>query len=296
MPAPPVEFIGVPFDWGASKRGARVGPDAVRALGLIEQLRGQGLDIRDGGNVALPRLDSSTEAPQNMNRWSEVRGMALAVAERVENALMEDRFPLAIGGDHSIALGTIAGAARVIAPLGLLWIDAHGDFNDHLTSPSGNLHGMPLSSVVGQGPALLNDLAGPSPKVRPEHAVLIGVRDLDAQEAPKLAASGVRAYNIDEIRSRGFDTILDEAIIIVSSGTTGFHCSFDVDALDPEVMPGTGTRSKNGLSLEEGIAILRRSVQSGHCRSIDITELNPLLDDEGITVKRTIELLLAAFS
>jgi len=295
MPALSLEIIGVPFDWGASKRGARVGPDAVRALGLMEQLRALGLQVTDGGNVALPRTDPGGDPPRNLNHWPEVRSMALAVAERIENALMEDRLPVVIGGDHSLALGTIAGAARVVSPLGLLWIDAHGDFNDDTTSPSGNIHGMPFSSVLGLGPALLNELAGPSPKVRPEHAALIGVRDLDKAEAPKLAASGVRAYGIDEIRSRGFGTILAEAIAIVTNGTAGFHCSFDIDALDPAAMPGTGTRAANGLSLEEGTAILQTSIRSGHCRSLDITELNPLLDAEGITVRRTIDLLLAAF-
>lgn len=295
MPLRTWEYIGVPFDWGASKRGCRLGPDALRALEVIAALRAAGIAVQDGGNVSLPPVPPVDEAagPANLNRLEQVAAMAAALAERVENALMLERFPVIIGGDHSIALGSIAGAARVVQPLGLLWIDAHGDFNDARTSPSGNIHGMPLSAVVGQGAPELNTLAGPAPKVLPEHAVLIGVRDLDVAEAPKLAGSGVVCYTAQAVHDRGMGPILAEALEIVTSGTAGFHCSFDVDSLDPAVIPGTGTRSPEGLTLDDGLAIIRACGAAPQCRSIELTELNPLLDHEGQSCRAVLALLIA---
>ncbi|MCG3151003.1 MAG: Arginase [bacterium] len=290
-----VEYIGVPFDWGASKRGCRLAPDALRALDLHTRLRAGGQEVLEGGNIALPRHTPAHVSTGKLNHLPLVEAMALALAERVENALVLDRFPLIMGGDHSIALGSLAGASRVISPLGVLWIDAHGDFNDDLTSPSGNIHGMPLSSLVGMGPDILNVLAGPSPKIQPEHVALFGVRDLDVAEAPKLAASGVRVFPMTAIRKRGFDVALAEALEVVTTGTAGFACSFDIDGLEPEEMPGTGTRSPEGLSLAEGQQLLQAAAATGQLCALECTELNPLLDQEGITCRRTLELLLAAF-
>lgn len=288
----PVELIGAPLDWGASRRGCRLGPDALRALSLLQMVQEMGREIFDGGNVQLPPALPAGSPSTGLNNEHAVVQTCEALAERVEAAMMGGRFPLVVGGDHSIAMGTLGGVARVVPNLGLIWVDAHADFNDSVTSPSKNIHGMPLAAIVGQSDAVLNEIAGVNPKVRPEKAVLLGVRDLDKLEIPKLHGSGLTVFTSWEIERRGIQAVVADALAVAGEGTDGVHLSFDLDSLNPLEMPGTGTTAAGGLTFREGSVLVNQVHASGRMVSFEVTELNPLLDLAGMSCRMARDLIL----
>ncbi|HYE77232.1 MAG TPA: arginase [bacterium] len=295
---PPVELIGAPLDWGASRRGCRLGPDALRALYLIPMAQDLGREMFDGGNVQLPPLPSGAlpssppGSPPALNHEHAVVATCDGLAERVESAMVAGRFPLVVGGDHSIAMGTLGGVARVVKNLGLIWVDAHADFNDSTTSPSGNIHGMPLAAIVGQSDAVLNNIAGINPKVRPGRTVLLGVRDIDLLELPKLHSSGVTVFTSWEVERRGIQAVVADALEVAGEGTDGVHLSFDLDSLNPLEMPGTGTTAAGGLTFREASVLVNQLQGSGRLVSCEVTELNPLLDMAGTSCRQARDLIL----
>ncbi|MEO7995767.1 MAG: arginase, partial [bacterium] len=208
--------------------------------------------------------------------------------------LRTGKCPLIVGGDHAIAMGTIGGAARVATRLGLIWVDAHADYNDSASSPSGNIHGMPLAAALGQADAILNDIAAVNPKVRAEDTVLIGVRDVDPGETVRLRASGITVFTSWDVETRGINAIAAEALDITTVNTDALHLSFDLDVLDPLEMPGTGTTSPGGMSYREGCVLVQTLYASGKVTSLEFTELNPLLDDAGRSCRLARDLITYA--
>lgn len=294
-----VEIIGAPLDLGCNLRGANIAPATVRIAGLQEKLAALGVKSIDGGDVAVPLRETLGEAAAKERYLTVIAGVCDELFARVTASLQAERFPLIIGGDHSIAVGTIKGAGdffhRQGGQLGLVWIDAHADMNTPDSSPSGNVHGMPLAVCLGKGAADLTSLAGGPPALDPRHVALLGVRDLDADERRIVKASGVRCFTMSEIDERGIAVCLDEAFARATAGTAGVHLSFDLDGVDPEYAPGVGTPVAGGLTYREAHLACEKAAQTGRLLGMDLVELNPILDEGNRTAKLAVELILSAF-
>ncbi len=295
MPNYDIAIIGVPIDLGAGRRGVDMGPSAIRYAGLRQRLEQIGHRVHDQGNLAVPLAETyPAPAPGERLRYLQpISSVCVSLAERVATTIAEGQFPLILGGDHSLAIGSVSGVARQ-RRVGLLWIDAHGDFNTAATTLSGNIHGMPVAALTGRGDAALIGLAGKTPAVRPENVALIGVRDLDPQEREALRWSGVRTFTMHDIDQRGMAQIVDEAISIVSAGTEGFHVSFDLDVVDPREAPGVGTAVLGGISYREAHLAMELIAQAGGICSLDLVEVNPILDERNATAELAVELALSA--
>ncbi|MCU0494998.1 MAG: arginase [Chloroflexaceae bacterium] len=295
MPAHNISLIGVPLDLGAGRRGVDMGPSAIRYAGLLPRLTEAGFRVRDLGNLAAPVAETCpTPAPGEKLRYLEpIAALCAALADRVAACIEDSQLPLILGGDHSLALGSVSGAARD-RRLGLLWIDAHADFNTAETTRSGNIHGMPLAALTGRGHPLLTALAGQTPAIRPEHVALIGIRDLDPLEREALRWSGVRSYTMHDIDRRGMATIIEEALAVVTAGTDGFHVSFDLDVVDPQEAPGVGTPVLGGISYREAHLAMELIATSQQMISMDLVEVNPILDERNATAALAVELALSA--
>lgn len=289
-----IRIFGVPMDLGQQRRGVDMGPSAVRYAGLQARLESLGYRVVDGGNIAVaaPEEASAAEAVQEMGggRVRHLRAVVQACHRIYETACGcgADEFPIFLGGDHSIALGTVGALSR-LAPTGLLWVDAHADCNTPATSPSGNLHGMPLAHLVGLGLPELVDLGHPGPKIDPQHVVLIGLRNVDAGERAHLRELGIRAYTMRDIDERGLAAIAREAIIHVA-GLPRVHVSLDMDSLDPGFAPGVGTPVPGGLTYREAHLLMEMLAESRKVTSLDIVEINPILDDGNQTAELAVEL------
>lgn len=291
----PVELIGAPVDFGGNLRGVGLAPTAFRLAGLVDRLAAQGIKVRDGGDIPVPAPKfPHTKAPP----LKEVREIFEGLADRVERALKARRFPLVLGGDHSIAVGSIAGAARYHASrgerLGVLWIDAHGDMNTPETSPSGNIHGMPLSASLGEGHPALVQVGGLSPKIEAARCALVGIRNLDDAEKENIARFGVHVFTMKDIDRRGLATVLEEAIAVASHGCDGMHVSFDLDVVDPTIAPGVGTAVPGGMSYREAHLTLELIGDSGAMTSLEVVEANPILDVRNSTARLGVELIQSA--
>lgn len=293
-----VHFIGVPMDLGAGRRGVDMGPSAVRYAGLDAKIRALGHAFVDGGDVPvpIPEVRVPGSGPKYLR---EIHRACHRLAFRVERLMDDGAFPLVVGGDHSIAIGSITGVAshyrRKGQSLGLIWVDAHADMNTPETSPSGNIHGMPLSCVLGMGAAELVDLGGFAPKVRGENAALLGIRDLDDGERENVRASGIRAFTMRDVDEMGMSQVMREAIAVASRGTAGFHVSFDLDGLDPEIAPGVGTPVRGGIGFREAHLLMEMVADSGRMVSMEATELNPILDTRNRTGELVVDLIASAF-
>lgn len=293
-----IRIIGVPLDLGASRRGTDVGPSALRIAGLGNALRRMGYTVDREEDIAAPAMETGTQEDVKARFKPQILEVCSKLADRVATILEEGDFPLVLGGDHSIAMGTFAGTAshhhKQGQSVGLLWFDAHGDMNVPGSSPSGNIHGMPLAHLLGRGDADLKNIQGFSPKVRPENVALIGIRDIDAIERRNIRESGVHAFTMREIDEHGMAEVSRRALEIVNDGTAGFHISFDVDGCDPTVIPGSGTLVPGGVSFREAHLLMEYCADNGNLLSMEIAELNPFLDEGNISAERAMQLLLSA--
>lgn len=293
-----IGLVGVPQDVGASKKGVDMGPGALRVAGVIQKLRGLGHDVKDFGTIDCYTVDQfSAVDPDNqgLNYMNIILDTAALLKQRVEAILDENYMPLVLGGDHSISIGTMAGLKKINqGKSGVIWIDAHGDFNIPKTSPTGNIHGMPLAIATGRGHKTLLEV-GPSPTVIEENTVIIAARDIDKEEALLLKKSNVTVFSMMDIIKKGITKVAEEAIQIASKGVDHFHVSFDVDCLDPEVAPGTGTQVPGGLHYREAVLLLESIAQCNKVSSFEFVEVNPALDIYNKTAELAVELLCHAF-
>jgi arginase len=293
-----VAVIGAPMDLGAGRRGVDMGPSALRIARLHERLTALGYEVEDLGNVAVDQPESLPSGPSNAHFLEQIAHTCARLAEMVEKAADRDRVPLVLGGDHSIAAGTIAGMSRHFAKrkqnVGVIWIDAHADMNTPDSSPSGNVHGMPLACCIGRGPKELVELAGRVPMVEPENVVLVGLRSVDEIERLNVRSTGVHAFTMRDIDERGLRTVIEQAIEAASKGTAGFHVSFDMDACDPAEAPGVGTPVPGGLTYREAHLAMELIGDSGAMTSVEIVEVNPVMDVANKTAVLGVELLMSA--
>ena len=298
MPRSEIAIIGAPLDLGAGRRGVDMGPSALRVANLDARLRALGYAVRDLGNIAVDQPESIAVGHESTRYLAEIARASMRLAGMVGKAAAGGATPLVLGGDHSVAIGTISGMARHLrrrkARLGLIWIDAHADMNTPGSSPSGNVHGMPLACVVGLGPEELTGLYGFAPKVEARNVALVGIRDVDQLERPHVKNSGVRAFTMRDIDERGMRAVIQEAIQIAGAGTAGFHVSFDMDAVDPREAPGVGTPVRGGISYREAHLAMEMVCDSGKLLSMEIVEVNPVIDEVNRTAELAVELVLSA--
>jgi arginase len=298
-----IRILGVPLDLGQSRRGVDMGPSAVRVAGLEARLEALGHVVEDGGNVAVAFPEQKKEGDPRAKYLKEIAFTCSKHAEMVVKTLEAGKFPLTLGGDHSVAAGTVAGVAEFFRQqrrvqeqkIGLIWIDAHADINTPETSPSGNVHGMPLAAIMGLGPADLSNIYDFSPKVHAENCVLVGVRDIDAREKENIKKTGIEVYTMRDIDERGMRTVIEEALRIAGRGTAGYHVSLDMDWIDPEDAPGVGTPVRGGASYREAHLAMEIISDHGRMVSFEIVEVNPVIDEHNRTADLAVELTLSAF-
>lgn len=287
-----VRIIGVPMDLGASRRGTDMGPSAMRAAFLHTRIRDLGHDVEDVGNVHVPQMEENIpRSKKGLKFKDEILHACSHLADKVEQAVADGAIPLVLGGDHSVAIGTIAGLARHSKDRGLIWFDAHADFNTLETSPSGNIHGMPVSAALGIGHPDLADFDRPGPKIPKENVVLVGLRDVDPKEADLLEEHGIAHFTMRDIDERGMSKIMQEAIAIAGKGKDGIHVSFDLDGVDPQWAPGTGTTVEGGFTYREAHLALEVLSDSGKVTSMEFVEVNPLLDNGNQTGRFAVGLI-----
>lgn len=295
----PIHIIGVPLDLGASRRGTDAGPSAVRVAGLSKSLIKLGYDVTLESDISVPALETRQADSHKARFKNEILEVCTDLAEVTADTLDAGEIPLVIGGDHSIAMGTIAGVSAHFrqenADIGLIWFDAHGDMNLPDTSPSGNIHGMPLAHVLGHGDKDLANILGQCPAVKPENVVLLGIRDIDRNERDFIRESGVKVFTMSDIDERGMTAVSRETLDIVNSNTAGFHISFDVDGCDPSVIPGSGTLVPGGVSFREAHQLLENCASTQRMTSMEVVELNPFLDHANISAERAVALIQSAF-
>jgi len=300
LPPRPIRVIGVPLDMGASRRGVDMGPSAMRVAGLEAQLEKLGHVVTDGGNIRVEIAETQTSGNKSAHYLKEITETCTRTAEAVVKTLEEGITPLVLGGDHSLAAGSISGVAEFYRrrgqKIGVIWIDAHSDINTPQTSPSGNVHGMPLAALLGLGPEPLGNIFGYAPKIAAENTVLVGVRDIDAAERENIRRAGVtEVYTMRDIDERGMRAVMEEALRTAGSGTAGYHVSLDMDWIDPEDAPGVGTPVRGGATYRE--AHLAMEILADHDRllSFEIVEVNPILDEHNRTADLAVELACSAF-
>lgn len=289
-----ISLIGVPLDLGADRRGVDMGPSAIRYAGVVERLERIGYSVQDWGDIAVPRPAAFSETA-NHKYLDEVVETNLRLADTVARVMEAGQFPLVLGGDHSLAIGTIAGVAKNVNNLGVIWFDAHGDLNTGETSPSGNIHGMPLAASLGYGHERLVQLAGYAPKLKPENVVIIGARDLDGGERELIKKLGIKVYTMHEIDRMGMSRVMEEAIEHVRQGTDGVHLSLDLDGLDPHDAPGVGTPVIGGITYREGHLAMEMLAEADILISAEFVEVNPILDRQNMTARVAVALMSSAF-
>ena len=288
-----IAIIGATLDLGQGRRGVDMGPSAIRYAGLDERLSSLGYDVRDHGNVETAVPEATALSDERARFLPEIKTTCERIAAKVVEEVEAGSIPLVLGGDHSVALGTLGGLARVHGPGGVLWIDAHSDINTPETSPSGNVHGMPLAAVLGLADEWFQSDAWPLPAIDARRVALLGVRSLDDGERRLLREAGVRVFTMSEIDRIGVERAVSEALDRISGG--GFvHVSLDMDALDPEIAPGVGTPVRGGLTYREAHLALELVAESGLAASFEVVEVNPILDRENTTAVTAVELIASA--
>jgi arginase len=297
-----IAIIGAPMDLGAGRRGVDMGPSAMRLAGLNEKLAALGYQVEDLGNVVVNQPESLPAGPSHARYLPQIAHTCARLADLVEKAADANKVPLVLGGDHSVAIGTVAGMSRHFRrldhKLGLIWIDAHADMNTPESSPSGNVHGMPLACCTGLGPSELTHIAGYSPAVEPGSVVLLGLRSVDEMERLNVRGTGVHAFTMRDIDERGMRAVIKEAIHFASLGTHGagggFHLSFDMDAVDPSDAPGVGTPVRGGITYREAHLAMELVCDSGFMASMEVVEVNPVIDEANRTALLAVELVMSA--
>ncbi|MFN3240327.1 MAG: arginase [Planctomycetota bacterium] len=296
---PTLRLVGVPMDLGAGRRGVDMGPSAIRIAGVTAALRKLGYHIEDDGDVGVPAPETREPGDESARYLEPIYHVCNRLRLRVRRALDQGDVPVVLGGDHSIAIGTVSGVSEHFhdkgEKIGLIWVDAHGDMNTPDSSPTGNIHGMPLATLLGIGHPRLVEMGGFSPKVQKEHVCLIGIRDIDDTERRIIRESGIHAYTMRDVDERGMRAIMAEAIGYATDGTAGFHVSFDLDGMDPRDVPGTGTPVKGGISWREANLLMEMVSDTGKMRSLEVTELNPILDVRNQSGEVAVDVISSAF-
>ena len=304
QPTRRIRVLGVPLDLGASRRGVDMGPSAVRVAGLEARLESLGHEVIDGGNIRVEIAETQNFGDTNARFLKEIADTCTRTAEAVVETLEHGMTPLVLGGDHSLAAGTISGVShyyrRHAQKIGVLWIDAHSDINTPATSPSGNIHGMPLAALLGLGADSglkpLSEIFGYAPKISAENTVILGVRDIDTAERENIRAAGIaEVYTMRDIDERGMRAVMEDALNIVSRGTAGYHVSLDMDWIDPEDAPGVGTPVRGGATYREAHLAMEILADHGHLLSFEIVEVNPVIDVHNSTADLAVELACSAF-
>ena len=292
-----ITVMGVPLDLGVSKLGVDMGPTAIRYAGIFDAFEHAGFAWTDAGDLDVARnfaLDCLPEHRRDTARLEEIIRVSGALATKVRTVLDQGSLPLVLGGDHSTAIGSMAGAAASARRLGVLWIDAHPDVNTPATSPSGNIHGMPLAIALGHGPSALVDCHHRGPKVRPEDVCIVGARDIDPGEERFLEDQGIRVFTTFDIANQGLHAVMEQAVDAVSRRTDAVHVSFDTDVIEGRTAPGTGIVTRGGLSYREISFIMRFVGKRLDVTTMDVIEVNPLLDKGNRTAELAVELLMGA--
>lgn len=293
-----VKIIGVPMDLGAGRRGVDMGPSAIRIAGINQAVAFQGFEVTDAGNVHVHPPESMTMTNPRAHYLKEISEASEELAQMVEAALNENAIPVVLGGDHSIAIGSVAGVSSFYRQrgqkIGIVWLDAHSDVNTPDSTPSGNIHGMPLAALLGRGARELTHIAGFAPKVLPENVVIIGARSIDPPERELLKELNIRVVTMSELDERGMATVMKEAVEIAAYGTAGFHITMDMDFIDPFYAPGVGTPERGGATYRESHLAMEKLADSGKVLSVEITEVNPLYDTSNQTATLAVELILSA--
>ncbi len=294
-----IKVLGVPLDLGAGHRGVDMGPSAIRVAGLLEGLRGLGYTVEDLGNIFVPPPQSRDPGDPKARFLKEIRQACSEIAGTLDAHLDDDVRPVILGGDHSLAMGSVAGTSawwkRKGHDIGLIWVDAHADMNTPDSSPTGNIHGMPLAHLLGMGREELTNIGGVGAKVVAENVVLIGIRSVDVEEREIVRQSGVTVFTMRDIDEIGIRRVMERAIQIVTHRTAGFHLSYDVDGVDALEAPGVGTPVRGGLTYREAHLIAEMAHDSGRLLAMDVTEVNPVEDTRNQTGRLAAELVFSAF-
>jgi arginase len=294
----PVHLIGVPLDLGGGRRGVDMGPSAFRIAGLGDQIAALGRTVIDKGDLTVPIPETQRPSDKKKKYIRDIAKVCQKLYDLASRSLNDGALPLVLGGDHSLAAGSVAASADWLRrtaskPLGLIWVDAHGDMNTPATTPSGNVHGMPLAALLGQEPIELAQI-GSSPSVLPENTVLVGIRNLDQREKEQIRAAGVHVFTMKDVDRDGIAKVAEQALALASRHTGGIHVSFDMDACDPTVAPGVGTPVKGGIDYREAHLIMEMVDDSGQLIALDLVEVNPTLDIRNTTAEFGTELALSA--
>ena len=293
-----VVVLGAPLDLGAGRRGVDMGPSAMRLAGLNAKLPLLGYEVEDLGNVSAAQQESTPSGPENAKYLAQIAATCATLAARVEKVIHTGKFPLVLGGDHSIAIGTVSGVSQALRlrheTIGLIWIDAHADMNTPDSSPSGNVHGMPLACCLGCGPRELTHIFDYAPKVQGKKVVLVGLRDVDRHERRAVRESGVTAFTMRDIDERGLRSVMEQAIALATEGASGFHLSLDMDAVDPDEAPGVGTPVRGGMTYREAHLAMETICDSNRMLSMEVVEVNPVLDEANRTALLGVELVMSA--
>jgi len=300
LPPRRIRVLGVPLDLGASRRGVDMGPSAMRVAGLEARLEALGHQVTDGGNIRVEIAETQASGNTRARFLTEITETCTRTAEAVMKTLEEGMTPLVLGGDHSLAAGSVSGVAEFYRrrgeKIGVIWIDAHADINTPESSPSGNVHGMPLAALLGLGPEPLGRIFGYAPKIAAENTVLIGVRDIDAAERENIRRAGMaEVHTMRDIDERGMRTVMEEALRAAGQGTAGYHVSLDMDWIDPEDAPGVGTPVRGGATYREAHLAMEILADHGRLLSFEIVEVNPVIDEHNRTADLAVELACSAF-
>lgn len=294
-----VRIIGVPLDLGSDRRGVDMGPSALRVAGLNASLRSLGYKVEDAGNLSTAIAEMHKIGAGKAKYLGQVAETCRQQAELVEKTLQEGAIPLVVGGDHSIAIGTVTGVSSFYRKrnqkVGLIWLDAHADMNTPETTPSGNVHGMPLAAVMGMGAPELTGIGGFKPKADPRNTALIGIRDVDPREKENVRKSGIRVFTMREVDEHGMRSVMEDAIAAASDDTAGICVTVDMDFVDPEEAPGVGTPVRGGATYREAHLAMEMIADSGKMLSFELVEVNPVIDEANRTAKLAMELALSAF-
>jgi arginase len=297
MPRSHIAIIGAPLDLGQGRRGVDMGPSAMRVANLNARVASLGYVVEDRGNVPVEQAEAAPEGHPRAKYLPQIAATCQRLALLVVETLSGGGVPVVLGGDHSVAVGTVSGVSHFFhereQSVGLIWLDAHADMNTPESSPSGNVHGMPLACIVGHGPAELTDLFGYKPKIAPRNVVIVGLRDVDQREKSNVMEYGVNAFTMREIDERGMRSVMDEAVRLATDGAAGFHLSLDMDFVDPKDAPGVGTPVRGGVTYREAHLAMEMIGDSRRMVSMEVVEVNPVIDEINRTADLAVELVMS---